>query len=626
MHVKLTSHSHARLTPLPLGHTRLTGGLLQQRQQVNRTASLKHGYRMLEQAGNFNNLRLAIGQGSGTYSSKYPFLDSDIYKWLEAVMLELGRAPDAELSTLADQTIDLLRAVQLPDGYLNSFYQFHKPAERWTDLVNDHEMYCAGHLIEAGIAQRRATGRTDLFDVARRFADHLVVTFGPEKRAGACGHPEIELALIELYRETEDHRYLDLAQFFIDQRGQQRMRNAHFGPDYFQDRVPVRNAQDVEGHAVRQLYLNTGVTDLYLETHEAALLNAQRGQWNNMTAFKLYLTAGVGARGYGEAFGAEYELPSKEAYCETCAAIADMMWNWRLLLATGESCFADLIERTLYNGFLSGVALDGTHFFYENPLQSNVDRQRSEWYHCACCPPNVMRQIALLDHYLATIDPTGVQIHLYAASTIQATVNGHPLGLRVETDFPWDGKITIKIEEKLAEAWTLSLRIPKWCTKFDWHVNGEAAAIERNKAGYAGLHRVWQAGDIVELNLPMPVRVIEPNPFIDAVRGCLALERGPLVYCFEGVDHPRLNLKSTQLNPEGPFEIVPWPDRLGGVVALRARGWYFAADDWFGQLYVTRGSLRVRSHEADLVAIPYFAWANRGVEQMRVWLPQHLKP
>jgi DUF1680 family protein len=576
---------------------------------------------MLDQAGNFNNLRLAIGQGEGTYSSKYPFLDSDIYKWLEAMVIELGCAPDAELSALVDQTIDLLRAVQLPDGYLDSFYQFHKPAGRWTDLINDHEMYCAGHLIEAGIAHRRATGRTDLFDIARKFADHLVATFGPEKRSGACGHPEIELALIELYRETEDRRYLDLAQFFIDQRGQQHMRNAYFEPDYFQDRVPVRNARDVEGHVVRQLYLNSGVTDLYLETHEAALLSALQSQWFDMTGFKLYLTGGVGARGHGEAFGDRYELPSKEAYCETCAAIADMMWNWRLLLATGESRFADLIERTLYNGFLSGVALDGTHFFYENPLHSEGDRARSEWHSCACCPPNVMRQIALLDHYLATTDQAGAQIHLYAASIIQAAVNGQPIGLRVETDYPWDGAVMLKIEETPVEDWTLSLRMPAWCTKFDLRVNDGAAPIDR-VGGYATLRRAWRAGDVVELNLPMPVRVIEPNPLIDAVRGCLALERGPLVYCFESVDHPRLNLKSLQLNPNTPFEIVPWPDRLGGIVALRARGWYFAADDWFSLLYVTRGSLHVRSDEVDLTAIPYFAWANRKVGQMRVWVPQ----
>jgi len=594
---------------------------LQQRQHINRTASLKHGYRMLEKAGNFNNLRLAIGQGEGTYSSKYPFLDSDIYKWLEAVMIELGRAPDAELEALADQAIDLVRAAQLPDGYLNSYYQFHKPAERWTNLVADHEMYCAGHLIEAGLAQRRATGRTELFDIACKFADHLVATFGPDKRSGACGHPEIELALVELYRETDDRRYLDLAQFFVDQRGQNVMRSQYFGPDYFQDRVPVRSAREVEGHAVRQLYLNSGVTDLYLETHEAALLSAQQSQWHDVTGFKMYLTGGVGARGDGEAFGDRYELPSKEAYCETCAAIADMMWNWRLLLATGEAHFADLIERTLYNSFLSGVALDGTHFFYENPLHSEGDRSRGEWHVCACCPPNVMRQIALLDHYLATTDQTGVQIQLYAAANIQAAVNGHPIGLRVDTEYPWAGKITVEIADTPTEAWTLSLRIPAWCSEFDLRVNGEAAVIDRVD-GYAVLRRAWRVGDVVELNLSMPVRVIEPNPLIDAVRRCLALERGPLVYCFEAGDHPGMNLNDLRFDPQATCEIMPWVDRLGGIVALRMRGWLIDASEWDGQLYRTQSSHSVESREVDLVAIPYFAWANRDVGQMRVWLPQ----
>jgi DUF1680 family protein len=621
MHVQLTPHSHARFTPLPLGYVTLRGGLLQQRQHINRTASLKHGYRMLEQAGNFNNLRLAIGQGQGTYSSKYPFLDSDVYKWLEAVMIELGRAPEVELEALADQTIDLLRAVQLPDGYLNSYYQFHKPAERWTNLVNDHEMYCAGHLIEAGIAQRRATGRTELFDSARQFADQLVVTFGPDKRSGACGHPEIELALVELYRATDDRRYLDLAQFFIDQRGQNLMRSQYFGPDYFQDRVPVRDAMSVEGHAVRQLYLNSGVTDLYLETHEAALLNAQQNQWHDLTAYKMYLTAGVGARGHGEAFGEAYELPSKEAYCETCAAIADMMWNWRLLLATGEARLADLIERTLYNSFLSGVALDGTHFFYENPLHSEGDRARGEWHRCACCPPNVMRQIALLDHYLATTDQTGVQIQLYADSILQAAVNGHPIGLRVDTDYPWDGRITITIEDTPIEAWTLALRIPAWCSEFDLQANGEAAAIDRD-GGYAVLQRTWHTGDVVEFNLAMPVRVIEPHPRIDAVRGCLALERGPLVYCFEAIDHPGVNLNDLRLDPHASFEIAPWADRVGGLVALQTRGRLIDASEWDDQLYRAQSNPAVKSRGVDLVAIPYFAWANRAVGQMRVWLPQ----
>jgi uncharacterized protein len=621
MHIQLTSHAHAQLRPLPLGQTRLTGGLLHARQIVNRTASLKHGYRRLEQAGNFNNLRLAIGQGEGSYSSKYPFLDSDIYKWLEAVMIELGRAPEAELSALADQTIELLRAVQLPDGYLNSYYQFHKPAERWTNLDNDHELYCAGHLIEAGIAQRRATGQTSLFDSARRFADHLVETFGPDKRSGACGHPEIELALVELYRETADRRYLDLAQFFVDQRGQNRMRSAYFGPDYFQDRAPVREAVSVEGHAVRQLYLNTGVTDLYLETHEVALLAAQQRLWQDMTAHKMYLTGGVGSRGYGEAFGDPYELPSKEAYCETCAAIADLMWNWRLLLATGEARFADLIERTLYNGFLSGVALDGTHFFYENPLHSDGGQARGEWHLCACCPPNVMRQIALLDHYLATIDPTGVQLHQYARATIQTAVNGHPIGLRVDTDYPWEGHITVRVEETSVEAWALSLRIPEWCAAFEVKINGEDAKADRMK-GYAVMQRPWHSGDVVTIDLPLPVRVIEPHPRIDALRGCVALERGPLVYCFEGIDQPGVNLTDLRLDPAAACAVVEWADRLGGIHVIRTRGWLAAVDEWDDRLYRLVIERTTAAREIELTAIPYFAWANRDAGQMRVWLPK----
>ena len=316
-----------------------------------------------------------------------------------------------------------------------------------------------------------------------------------------------------------------------------------------------------------------------------------------------------------------YELPSKEAYCETCAAIADMMWNWRLLLATGEARFADLIERTLYNGFLSGVALDGTHFFYENPLHSEGGHVRGEWHICACCPPNVMRQIALLDHYLATIDPAGVQIHLYASATIQTAVNGHPIGLRIDTDYPWDGKVLVKVEETPTEEWTLSLRIPEWCTQFDLRVNGEAAAIDRVN-GYAVLQRVWRVDDVVTLDLPLPVRVIAPHPRIDALRGCVAIERGPLVYCFEGIDQPDVNLTDLRLDPEAAFEVVAWPDRLGGIVALRTRGWLAAVGAWDDRLYRPVSDRTAVEREVDLTAIPYCVWANRAAGPMRVWLPK----
>ena len=410
MHTSPTPQAYTRWRPLPLQSAQFLGGFWGERQAVNR-ASVLHGHHMLEKSGTLNNFRLAgrAARGEGTFQG-FVFQDSDAHKWLEALALMLALGPDAELEALADETIALLASAQQPDGYLNSHFTVAKPGERWTDLEWAHELYCAGHLIEAGIAHHRATGKTSLLDIARRFADHIDSIFGPSQREGACGHPEIELALVELYRETGEARYLKLASFFVDQRGRGRVSGLrHVGPGYMQERVPLREAVVVEGHAVRQLYLNAGATDLYLETGERAWLETMRRLWQDMTTHKMYLTGGFGSRSYGEAFGEAYELPSREAYCETCAAIAAMMWNWRMLLATGEARFADALERSLYNGFLSGVALDGQRFFYENPLQSAGGYERQEWFACACCPPNVMRQIALVSHYLATTDATGAQ-------------------------------------------------------------------------------------------------------------------------------------------------------------------------------------------------------------------------
>ncbi|MEA3345793.1 MAG: glycoside hydrolase family 127 protein, partial [Chloroflexota bacterium] len=383
MHVSTQTSSHARWRTLPLGDISITGGIWAQKQALNRQVSLRHGYEQLERAGNFNNLRLAAGSGEGEYQGPV-FMDSDVYKWLEALACDLANVRDPEVKRMADETIDLLVAAQQADGYLNSYYQVVRPDKRWTDLDHDHELYCAGHLFEAAVAMHRATGDERLLDIARRFADHIDSMFGPGRREGAPGHPEIELALVELYRETGERRYLDLAAFFIDQRGRGVMGGyGRYGPEYHQDRVPVRQATVVEGHAVRQLYLTAGVTDVYLETGEQALFEALTQLWHDMTTRKMHITGGFGARFVGESFGEAYELPSDRCYCETCASIASMMWNWRMLLATGEPRYADVLERSLYNGFLSGVSLDGRRYFYVNPLQSRGGIERAEWYSCA---------------------------------------------------------------------------------------------------------------------------------------------------------------------------------------------------------------------------------------------------
>jgi DUF1680 family protein len=631
MHVSTTTSPHARWRTLALGSVSLTEGFWHRKQEINRRVSLPHGYRMLNQSGNFNNLRLAAGSGEGEYRTPV-FMDSDVYKWLEAVSYDLGNNPDPELESMADQAIALVAAAQQEDGYLNSYYQVNKPDERWTDLDHDHELYCAGHLFEAAVAHHRATGKSSLLDVARRFADHIDATFGPGKRQGTPGHPEIELALVELYRETGERRYLDLAGFFVDQRGGGMMRGYRLGPAYQQDHVPVREAEEVTGHAVRQLYLTAGVTDIYMETGEQALFDAMARLWHDMTARKMHVTAGFGARFVGESFGQAYELPSDRCYCETCAAIASMMWNWRLLLATGEARYADLLERSLYNGFLSSVSLDGQRYFYVNPLQSRgADPMRSrgvverpEWFGCACCPPNVMRQIAMVGHHVVTVDELGLQIHQYIATRMEVELEATGrVVLRMETDYPWDGKVKVTIEETGGKGWTLALRVPGWCEGASLQVNGQAVDVAAAGGTYAAIERVWQAGDVVELDMPMPPRFVEPNPRVDAIRGSLAIERGPLVYCLEGVDQdPGLDLLDVRVAPGASLEAVRREDLLGGVVAVEVQGAVVDVGPWRDELYRPATVEKLPQRKVTLTAVPYYAWANRGPGTMRVWIPR----
>jgi uncharacterized protein len=641
MQILNQSSPFTRWHTLPLKNIHITSGFWTTWQNKNRQASLFHAYEMLEQAGNFNNLRLVLENGGGSSSVSprggsssvsprgeeyrgYVFQDSDIYKWLEAVSIELGKKPDPELEVLADHAIDLIEQVQQPDGYINSCFQSIRAGQRWTDLDHGHEMYCAGHLIEAGIAHHRATGKTRLLAIACRFADHIDSIFGPQKRQAACGHPEIEHALVELYRETGEKRYLDLAGFLIDQRGQKKMRGyGSSGPEYHQDRVPFREAQVVEGHAVRQLYLAAGAADVYMETGDPALLQALERIWEDMAFRKTYLTGAFGSRANGESFGDAYELPSEQCYGETCAAIAAMMWNWRMLLVTGQTRYGDLLERSLYNGFLSGAGLDGRHYFYVNPLQSQ-GVEREEWLGCACCPPNVMRQIGLLEQYLASTDRDGIQIHQYASSQITLPSSGlaSPTQIRVETNYPWDGNIHITVEQTAAVHWKLSLRIPSWCKNASIWVNG-SRYMDPQPGTYAVIEREWVPCDVVTLTLPIEPRLTSPNAHIDVLRGCLAIERGPLVYCLEANDQPAAlhSLAAARLRPDSSLRSEWRRDLLGGMMIVEAQGAAADARPWDQDLYPPAGQVET-THPQTFFAIPYYAWANRGVQPMRVWIPK----
>lgn len=646
------------LRTLPYASVQITDGFWANQQWLNRTVSLLHGYKMLEKAGNLKNLRIAAGLDTGEFAG-YWFADSDVYKWLEAVAWELGRAPEAELAAMGDEAIVLAEQAQEASGYLNSHYQIVKPAAKWTDLDHGHELYCAGHLIQAAVAYKRALDDDRLLTISLKFLAHIDEVLVQSDREETCGHPEIEMALVELYRLTGEKRHLELAQIFIDRRGQNQMRgHAGYGAVYQQDHVPVREANEVAGHAVRQLYLTTGVTDLYMEQGEPALIAAMHRLWDDMTQHKLYVTGGVGSRFDGEAFGAPYELPSDTGYCETCAAIASLMWNWRLLLLTGERRYADLFERTLFNGVLSSPGMDGKRYLYVNQLQvrngrfgslgagshvrTSTDtgaggiRLRPAWHTCACCPPNVMRLLSSLGHYLATANKSGVQIHQYATAQLDVVVQGEPVQIVMESEYPWQGQITLTMNVAPSLPWALSLRLPQWCRKYNVWLNGDAVDIQPDDNGYLTIERSWQVGDVVRLDLHMEPVFVVPHPRIDVLRDCVSIQRGPLVYCFEAHDQPDgLDLLdvavvtgealletavSTSLpSSSRSVQAVSLPDE---VVAIQAAG-HLRPTTWGGALYLP---LEQRPQEdvlpVKLTAIPYFLWGNRGMESMRIWVPQ----
>jgi DUF1680 family protein len=640
--VNTSQSPHARLKTLEFRDVSLNEGFWAKKTRVNRKISLRFGFEMLTKAGNFDNLRIAAGLTTGNYRG-YFFQDSDIYKWLEAVAWEVGREPDKELSSMADWAITLIAAAQRPDGYINSYMQTRKAPQPWTDMDNGHELYCAGHLFQAAVAFERALGDRRLLNIACGFADHICSVFGPDKRHGTCGHPEVEMALVELFRITGEPRYLDLAKFFIDQRGQNLMKgHRSYGPEYHQDHIPIRQVTEAAGHAVRQLYLASGVTDLFLETGEQALWDAMLRLSKDIVETKLYITGGLGARFDGEAFGDPYELPADQCYCETCAAIASLMWNWRMLLASGESHYADQMERALYNNILASPALDGQHYFYINPLMLReakylrlstdlppsevfIPNQRPEWHDCACCPPNVMRLFSSFSHYLATHDAKGIQIHHFAPADIECKpTRGLRVKLNITTEYPWQGNIKLRIVETGGSPWVLSIRNPEWSQNPILSINGKRVRDLRQEKGYLVLEREWQVEDVIELELQMETIFIASNPRVDATRGCLTIQRGPIVYCLEDKDQEiKGRLLDIEIDKNQPL-LTRWDsDLLDGVMVVEASGQFINSESWRGHLYLpATSSLLANPRPTRLVAIPYYAWGNRGIGSMRVWIPE----
>ena len=635
----------SRVTQAPRGSVTISGGFWARRRHVNRATSLLHGYDQLEAAGNHANFREAAQGVTSAPTRGLPVFDSDVYKWLEAVGWELGTEPDdTVLRGLGESTIKLLQSAQADDGYIGSWYR--TTSSRFSDLPSGLELYGAGHLFEAGVAWLRGPGDDRLLEVATRFADHIGTVFGRGLRKGIPEHPGIELALVEVFRATGRESYLELAKFFLEERGHVLLTGGDFGPRYRQDDVPFRHSRTARGHSVMAAYLACGAVDVFLETGDRGLLDAAVAQWEDMVGCRMYVTGGVGSRHKDEAFGDPFELPPDRAYAETCAAIGVVMWSWRLLLATGEPRYADVIERVLFNAFAAGVSLDGRSYFYVNPLQVRAGHQdaedgrgraaRSGWYQIACCPPNVMRLLSSLDRYFATVTDGGVQIWQYAPSRLSVTVAGQPAELAVRTGYPFEGRVSVRVERAADGPFEIALRVPAWAAGARGRLAPAGAAGGPDTGGRpleAGTVwrsvRRWRPGDELVLDLPMPARAMVADPRIDAVRGGVAVQRGPLVYCLEQADTGTAQrLESIRLPAGTRF-------RDGTLSLADEQVPTLDCTAWIRQLPATAaGTLPYHPAEspddppgpgdtpAAIRLIPYLAWGNRHPGQaMRIWIP-----
>lgn len=626
-----------QLIPVPFTAVTLDDPFWAPRQEVNRKVTIPHMYQMLVDSGR-------IGAFDLNFTRPVPspivliFGDSDPAKWLEAASYSLVTHPDPLLEQIVDEVSDKIIAAQQPDGYLNTHFIAIQPEMRWKNLRDWHEMYCAGHLIEAAVAHHQATGQSKLLDCLSRYADHIDQQFGqaPGKRRGYDGHPEVELALVRLYHATNEPRYLELSKYLVEERGQS---DPHYydveavarGEDprkfwaktyeYCQAHAPIRQQDKVVGHAVRVMYLLSGVADLAHEYDDPSLLETCERLWQNLVYRRMYLTGGIGPSHRNEGFTTDYDLPDETAYAETCASIALIMWNHRMLQFTGDGKYADVIEQTLYNGFISGVSLDGKHFFYENPLASAGDHHRTPWFECPCCPPNLARILASLGNYLYSAGERSIWLHSYPQNRATVSIDGAPVELRVQSDYPWDGQVKITLGLAAPHQFALHLRIPGWCQQWQIAINGAPfGSVAQPVNGYVSVERTWHPGDVVGLELAMPLQSVWANPAVRQMQGRLALQRGPIVYCLEGADHGGTGLDRISIHPDAlaEFSVDVRPDLLGGVTLLHGVGRVIDEQGWDRQaLY--RYNQPSSTEPIAITAIPYCVWDNRAAGEMRVW-------
>jgi len=613
------------MEPVPFSSVKVDDAFWSPRIETNRTVTIPADFRKCEQTGRIRNFEVAGKLARGKFQG-IRFNDSDVFKVIEGASYSLVQHPDAKLEAYLDDLIAKIAAAQEEDGYLYTTRTIdpEHPAAgagktRWSNLISSHELYNAGHMYEAAVAYYRATGKRAFLDVALKNADLICRTFGPGKLHDIPGHEEIEIGLVKLYRVTGEEKYLQLAKFFLNERGHPERRSPGARsehPEYTQDHLPVLEQREAVGHAVRAMYLYSGMADVALLTGDEAYVEAIDRIWDNVVSKKMYLTGGVGARHGGESFGDNYELPNATAYAETCAAIGNALWNYRLFLLHGDAKYLDVLERILYNGFLSGVSLKGDTFFYVNPLSADGKTKfnqgsatRKPWFNCACCPTNIVRFMPSIPGYVYARRGGDIYVNLFLGGEARIETANNTVQLVQQTRYPWDGRVDITVNPSRQAGFAILVRIPGWARnrpvpsdlyryatirdeRVSLRVNGKDTPL-RLEAGFARIERVWKKGDVIELRLPMPVRRVLANARVADDAGKVALERGPVVYCVEGIDNGG-DLSRVKLNNATKLGTAYRPDLLGGIEVIEG---------------------------GNLLAIPYYAWSNRGPGPMEVWLP-----
>ncbi|HHY50052.1 MAG TPA: glycoside hydrolase family 127 protein [Alphaproteobacteria bacterium] len=626
--------------PVRFVDVRLEGDFWRERLETVLTRTIPSQHRKLDEVGILGSLKLPqpppplrFPRNSHNFTVQV-FWDSDVGKWIEAASYALSHRRDPDIEAKIEAIIDDFERAQAPDGYLNCWYLGHEPENRWTNLRDNHELYNAGHLLEGAIAYFETTGRRRWLDIMERYVEHIRQTFGPGpgQKRGYCGHQEIEIALIKLYHLTKEKKHLDLAAYFINERGRQ---DPHYfdveararGEDpasfwaktyeYNQSHKPVREQDKVVGHAVRAMYMYTAMADLAAELNDPALKRACETLWADVMDTKMYVTAGLGPSAHNEGFTVDYDLPNQTAYAETCASVALIFWAQRMLHLDLDGKYADIMELALFNGALSGLSRDGTHYFYANPLESDGTPTRWEWHTCPCCTMNVSRLVASVGGYFVSTAPAGIALHLYGGIATTVHTAGTTVELRETSNYPWSGDIRITVDPETPARFDLKLRIPGWCKGARLAVNGETVPVVPER-GYVTIDRTWQRGDTVTLDLPMPPVRVYANPGVLMDAGRVALKRGPLVYCIEEADNPGGRVQRFRLPRAAELRASTRADLFGGIVTLDAEA-LAVEEAEFKPLYRTEPPLE---RPARMTALPYYLWANRGPGTMLVWIPE----